>query len=99
MRLHGPDFEFWAVVYRIQASYSLRFCASRNSAQTGEVSMPMSLESTLLFSDTLPGGATWSHVLKRGTALRITDVEVARTLRPTFFTSTIVQSGSIFPIR
>jgi uncharacterized protein len=24
---------------------------------------------------TVPGGATWSHVLKRGTALRITDVE------------------------
>ena len=37
--------------------------------------MPTSLESTLLFSDTLPGGATWSHVLKRGTALRIMDVE------------------------
>jgi hypothetical protein len=26
-------------------------------------------------TETVPGGATWSHVLKRGTALRITDVE------------------------
>jgi urea carboxylase-associated protein 2 len=33
------------------------------------------MESSLLFSETLPGGATWSHVLKRGTSLRITDVE------------------------
>ena len=40
-------------------------------AQTGEVYM----ESSLLCSEILPGGATWSHVLKRGTALRITDME------------------------
>ncbi|WP_263352885.1 urea amidolyase associated protein UAAP1 [Acidicapsa acidisoli] len=33
------------------------------------------MESSLLFSEVLPGGATWSHVLKRGTALRITDTE------------------------
>ena len=33
------------------------------------------MESSLLFSESLPGGATWSHVLKRGTSLRITDVE------------------------
>jgi uncharacterized protein len=33
------------------------------------------MQSSLLFSETLPGGATWSHVLKRGTSLRITDVE------------------------
>jgi len=33
------------------------------------------MESSVLFSESLPGGATWSHVLKRGTALRITDVE------------------------
>ena len=31
--------------------------------------------STLLFEDSIHPGATWSHVLKRGTALRITDVE------------------------
>jgi urea carboxylase-associated protein 2 len=30
---------------------------------------------TLLFEDRIQPGATWSHVLKRGTALRITDVE------------------------
>jgi uncharacterized protein len=35
----------------------------------------MSMESSVLCSEVLPGGATWSHVLKRGTALRITDVE------------------------
>ncbi len=29
----------------------------------------------VLFEDVLPPGATWSHVLKRGTALRLTDVE------------------------
>lgn len=33
------------------------------------------MESNVLFSEGLPGGATWSHVLKRGTALRITDVD------------------------
>jgi len=33
------------------------------------------MESSLLRSEILPGGATWSHVLKRGTALRITDTE------------------------
>ena len=33
------------------------------------------MESTMLWNETVPGGATWSHVLKRGTALRITDVE------------------------
>ena len=31
--------------------------------------------STLLFEDRIEPGATWSHVLKRGTALRLTDVE------------------------
>lgn len=30
---------------------------------------------TLLFEDRIQPGATWSHVLKRGTALRMTDVE------------------------
>jgi uncharacterized protein len=33
------------------------------------------MESTALWTETLPGGATWSHVLKRGTALRMTDLE------------------------
>jgi len=31
--------------------------------------------SKLLFEETVQPGATWSHVLKRGTALRITDVQ------------------------
>lgn len=33
------------------------------------------MESSVLCTEIIPGGATWSHVLKRGTALRITDVE------------------------
>jgi len=33
------------------------------------------MESTALWTEILPGGGTWSHVLKRGTALRMTDVE------------------------
>lgn len=33
------------------------------------------MESSVRYSEVLPGGATWSHVLKRGTALRIADVE------------------------
>jgi uncharacterized protein len=35
----------------------------------------LSMESSVLSTEVVPGGATWSHVLKRGTALRITDVE------------------------
>jgi len=31
------------------------------------------MDPSVLHSQILPGGATWSHVLKRGTALRITD--------------------------
>lgn len=31
--------------------------------------------SNVLFEELVPAGATWSHVLKRGTALRLTDVE------------------------
>ncbi len=33
------------------------------------------MESSILWEETLPGAATWSHVLKRGTALRLTDLE------------------------
>jgi urea carboxylase-associated protein 2 len=33
------------------------------------------MEPIVLHAENVPGGATWSHVLKRGTALRITDVE------------------------
>ena len=31
--------------------------------------------SEILFEETLSPGAAWSHVLKRGTALRLTDIE------------------------
>lgn len=33
------------------------------------------MEPSALYSEVMPGGATWSHVLKRGTALRISDLE------------------------
>src|ERR1700744_830207 len=33
------------------------------------------MQASVLCTELLPGGATWSHVLKRGTALRITDLE------------------------
>ena len=32
-------------------------------------------DTPMLWEETVQGGATWSHVLKRGTALRITDTE------------------------
>jgi len=32
-------------------------------------------DTPILWEETVPGGATWSHVLKRGTALRMTDAE------------------------
>jgi uncharacterized protein len=35
----------------------------------------VSMESSVVFSEVLSGGATWSHVLKRGNALKITDNE------------------------
>ncbi len=33
------------------------------------------MESSILWSEVIPGAGTWSHVLKRGTALRLTDLE------------------------
>jgi uncharacterized protein len=33
------------------------------------------MESNVIYTETVPGGATWSHVLKRGTALRIVDAQ------------------------
>ncbi len=41
-------------------------------SKVGEV---VSMESTQLYKEVLAAGSTWSHVLKRGTALRITDLE------------------------
>ncbi|MFN7936481.1 MAG: urea carboxylase-associated family protein [Bryobacteraceae bacterium] len=37
------------------------------------------------FSELLPGGAMWSHVLKRGTALRLTDLEGGANVGALFF--------------
>lgn len=44
----------------------------------------MALE-TLLFEEKLVGGASFAHVLKRGTALRITDLEGGANVPATFF--------------
>jgi urea carboxylase-associated protein 2 len=38
----------------------------------------------MLFEESLRGGATWSHVLKRGTSLRITDVHGGANVGATF---------------
>ncbi|HYP15216.1 MAG TPA: urea amidolyase associated protein UAAP1 [Bryobacteraceae bacterium] len=35
----------------------------------------MTSEVSVLWEETIHGGASWSHVLKRGTALRLTDIE------------------------
>lgn len=39
----------------------------------------------VLFEEAVPGGATWSHVLKRGTALRLTDPEGGANAGALFF--------------
>jgi hypothetical protein len=39
----------------------------------------------LLWEETLPGGAHWSFVMKRGTALRLTDVEGGANLSALFY--------------
>jgi urea carboxylase-associated protein 2 len=39
----------------------------------------------ILFEETIQPGATWSHVLKRGTALRITDVSGAANVGAIFY--------------
>jgi urea carboxylase-associated protein 2 len=33
------------------------------------------MDTSILWSEVIPGAGTWSHVLKRGTALRLTDIE------------------------
>lgn len=42
-------------------------------------------EQNRLWEETLPGGAHWSFVMKRGTALRITDVEGGANLAALFY--------------
>ena len=39
----------------------------------------------ILFEESLPGNSTWSHVLKRGTALRLTAVDAAPNVGAIFF--------------
>jgi uncharacterized protein len=42
------------------------------------------MEPSIVWEETLPGAATWSHVLKRGTALRLTDLEGGANVGATF---------------
>ena len=42
-------------------------------------------DSQLLWEDDLHHGAAWSHVMKRGTALRIVDVEGGANVPATFY--------------
>jgi uncharacterized protein len=42
-------------------------------------------ETSLLWEETIPGGATWSHVLKRGTSLRMADLEGGANVAAIFY--------------
>jgi uncharacterized protein YcgI (DUF1989 family) len=42
-------------------------------------------EISLLWEETIPGGTTWSHVLKRGTSLRIVDLEGGANVAAIFY--------------
>lgn len=42
-------------------------------------------DTPILWEETVQGGATWSHVLKRGTAVRITDVQGAANAGAIFY--------------
>ena len=44
-------------------------------------------ESSVLWEETIHGGATWSHVLKRGTALRLTDLQGGANAGAIFYNS------------
>ena len=44
-------------------------------------------ETTILWEETIEPGASWSHVLKRGTALRITDIEGGANVGALFYNS------------
>jgi uncharacterized protein YcgI (DUF1989 family) len=44
-------------------------------------------DSPTLWEETVQPGATWSHVLKRGTALRITDVQGGANVGAIFITT------------
>src|SRR6266481_6032771 len=42
-------------------------------------------ETSVLWEEIIHGGATWSHVLKRGTALRITDLQGGANVGAVFY--------------
>src|SRR6202162_4325126 len=44
-------------------------------------------ETSVLWEETIHGGAAWSHVLKRGTALRITDLQDGANVGAVFYNS------------
>lgn len=60
---------------RVQSRNFSRSAASGFAIHGGDAKEVVSMEPNVLHTEVLPGGSTWSHVLKRGTALRITDTE------------------------
>jgi len=43
------------------------------------------IDSSILWEETIQPGATWSHVLKRGTAIRLTDIEGGANVAAIFY--------------
>src|SRR5260370_31071187 len=60
-----------AVLPSPHSSHPISF-APQGEFTRGKIGMN---DTPVLWEETVQGGATWSHVLKRGTALRITDPE------------------------
>lgn len=56
----------------------------RNSYQHGSVVMEVP-QAKLMFEEVVPGGWNWSHTLKAGTALRLTDIEGGACVALTLF--------------
>jgi len=54
-------------------------------------------ETSVLWEETIHGGAAWSHVLKRGTALRITDLQAERMSALFFTTSSVLRKRYNMP--
>ncbi|HEX4773231.1 MAG TPA: urea amidolyase associated protein UAAP1 [Bryobacteraceae bacterium] len=57
----------------------------------------MSAEPTALWEESVRGGDAWSHVLKRGTALRLTDVEGRANVGALFFNFEILSERYNMP--
>ena len=56
------------------------------------------IETFVLWEETIHGAAAWSHVLKRGTALRITDLQGGANVGAVFYNSSVPSKGTTCPI-